>query len=263
VVGETWDGQLNDVNGFHIREEHVAAALAVAADGPVAEGNVGGGTGMICHEFKGGIGTASRALPDEVGGWTVGALVQANYGDRDQLRIDGVPVGEAIGANEVPSAWDTTRSPLGSALPPAGPEGGSIIVVVATDAPLLPHQCARLARRAPIGLARVGGYGGHGSGDIFLAFATGNRDLSRASGESGDGRLVAGARFVVDERINPLLLATVEAVEEAIVNALVAAETMVGRDDHTAHAIPHDRLVEVMDRYGRGTSRNSEGGAGV
>jgi D-aminopeptidase len=262
VVGETWDGQLSDINGFHVRPEHVLHALAGAASGPVAEGNVGGGTGMICHEFKGGIGTASRVVPDDRGGWTVGALVQANYGDRLELRIDGVPVGEAIDTDTINSPWDPPRAPLGfgSRL---GPEGGSIIGIVATDAPLLPHQCARLARRAEIGLARVGGYGSHGSGDIFLAFATGNRDISSEAGEEAGDRLLADARFVVDARINPLLLATVEAVEEAIVNALVAAETMVGRDGHTAYGLPLDRLVEVMDRYGRGPSRNREPGSRV
>jgi D-aminopeptidase len=251
VVGETWDGQLNDINGFHVHAEHLHAALQVARDGPVAEGNVGGGTGMICHEFKGGIGTASRALPIAAGGWTVGALVQANYGDRDQLRIDGVPLGEAIGADEVPSPWNVTRSPLGPAAARAGSEGGSIIGIVATDAPLLPHQCERLAKRAAIGVARVGGYAAHGSGDIFVAFATGNRNLSATAGGAAREHLTAPARLVVDGAITPLLLATVEAVEEAIVNALVAAETMVGRDSITAHALPHDRLVEVMRRYGR------------
>jgi D-aminopeptidase len=251
VVGETWDGQLNDINGFHVRSEHLHAALEAASDGPVAEGNVGGGTGMICHEFKGGIGTASRLLPPEAGGWTVGALVQANYGDRDQLRIDGVPVGEAVGAHEVPSPWNVTRSPLTPMSARAGSTGGSIIGIVATGAPLLPHQCERLATRAAIGVARVGGYASHGSGDIFAAFATGNRNLSATAGETADQHLTAPARLVVDGAITPLLLATVEAVEEAIVNALVAAETMVGRDGITAHALPHDRLIEVMRRYGR------------
>jgi D-aminopeptidase len=251
VVGETWDGQLNDINGFHVRAEHLHAALEAARDGPVAEGNVGGGTGMICHEFKGGIGTASRVLPTAAGGWTVGALVQANYGDRDQLRIDGVPVGEAIGAHEVPSPWDVTRSPLRTASARAGSEGGSIIGIVATDAPLLPHQCERLAKRAAIGVARVGGYASHGSGDIFAAFATGNRNLSATAGGTAEEHLTATARLVVDAAITPLLLATVEAIEEAIVNALVAAETMVGRDGITAHALPHDKLIEVMRRYGR------------
>ncbi len=259
VVGETWDGQLNDINGFHVRPEHVDAALAAAADGLVAEGNVGGGTGMICHEFKGGIGTASRVLPTEAGGWTVGALVQANYGQRDQLRVDGVPVGEAIGVGEVPSPRSAARSTPGPmpapASPRAGSDGGSIIGVVATDAPLLPHQCERLAKRAALGVARAGGYGSHTSGDIFVAFATGNRDLASAAAETAERGLTAEARLVVDGAITPLMLATVEAVEEAIVNALVTAETMVGRDGITAHALPHDRLVEVMGRFGRGPDR--------
>ncbi|MGH2463415.1 MAG: P1 family peptidase [Candidatus Limnocylindria bacterium] len=249
VVGETWDGRLNDINGFHVRPEHLQAALADASDGPVAEGNVGGGTGMISHEFKGGIGTASRVLPSDAGGWTVGALVQANYGDRDQLRIDGVPVGESIATDEVPSPWDAPRSPL--AAPDAGPGGGSIIGIIATDAPLLPHQCERLAMRGALGLARAGGYGSHSSGDIFVAFATGNRGLSTTAGELAEGRLTAEARLIVDGAITPFLLATVESVEEAIVNALLAAETMVGRDGITAHALPHDRVVEVMSRHGR------------
>lgn len=261
VVAETWDGQLNDINGFHVRPEHVQTALAAATDGPVAEGNVGGGTGMICHAFKGGIGSASRVLPDDAGGWTVGALVQANYGQRDQLRVDGVPVGEAIGTDEVPSPWSPTRSSPAPpstpapASPRAGSDGGSIIGVVATDAPLLPHQCERLAKRAALGMARAGGYGSHTSGDIFVAFATGNRDLAPATAEMADRTLTAESRLVVDGAITPLMLATVEAVEESIVNALVAAETMVGRDGITAHALPHDRLVEVMDRYGRGQDR--------
>jgi D-aminopeptidase len=259
VVGETWDGELNDINGFHVRPEHVDAALAAATDGLVAEGNVGGGTGMICHEFKGGIGTASRVLPTETGGWTVGALVQANYGQRDQLRVDGVPVGEAIGVGEVPSPWSAARStpaPMPApASPRAGSDGGSIIGVVATDAPLLPHQCERLAKRAALGVARAGGYGSHTSGDIFVAFATGNRDLASAAAETAERGLTAEARLVVNGAITPLMLATVEAVEEAIVNALVTAETMVGRDGITAHALPHDRLVEVMGRFGRGPDR--------
>jgi D-aminopeptidase len=240
VAGETWDGLLNDIDGFHVRREHVEAALAGASDGPAAEGNVGGGTGMVCHEFKGGIGTASRRLADAQGGWTVGALVQANYGDRDQLRIDGVPVGEAIGVDVLSSPYGGGRSP--SAV--TSGDAGSIIGIVATDAPLLPHQCERLARRAAVGSARVGCYASNGSGDIFLAFATGNRDLAV-------GERTAAARLVVDSAITPLLLATVEAVEEAIVNCLVAAETMVGRDGNTAHALPHDRLIEVMAKYGR------------
>jgi D-aminopeptidase len=242
VVGETYDGALNDINGFHVRPEHVHAALASAANGPVAEGNVGGGTGMICHEFKGGIGTASRRAAE----WTVGVLVQANYGARELLRIDGVPVGAAIPRAEVPSPWD-----LEELAARQGPEGGSIIGIVATDAPLLPHQCARLAQRVGMGVARMGSYASHGSGDLFLAFATGNRDLSRNSGED-DPRATVGLRMVVDENINPLLEAVAEATEEAIVNALLAAETMTGRDGITAHALDQDRLVEVMRQHGRG-----------
>jgi D-aminopeptidase len=242
VVGETYDGALNDINGFHVRPEHVHQAIAAAAGGPVAEGNVGGGTGMICHEFKGGIGTASR----RAGEWTVGVLVQANYGTRELLRIDGVPVGARIGRDEVPSPWDQAEEVAGR----AGPEGGSIIGIVATDAPLLPHQCARLAQRVGLGVGRMGGYASHGSGDLFLAFATGNRDLSRNAGED-DPRATTALRMVVDEHINPLLEATVEATEAAITNALLAAETMTGRDGITAHALDHDRLLEVMRAHGR------------
>jgi D-aminopeptidase len=259
VVGETYDGALNDINGFHVRPEHAAAALAGAAGGPVAEGNVGGGTGMICHELKGGIGTASRRAATADGGWTVGALVQANYGDRELLRIDGVPVGEALPRTEVPSCWDEVerreREALGG--PDRGPAarsgagGGSIIVVLATDAPLLPHQCERLAQRATLGLGRMGSIASHGSGDLFLAFATGNRGLSETAGER-DPRLTADVRMVVDRVITPLFQAAVEATEAAVVNALLAAGTMVGRDGITAHALPHDRLLEIMARFGRG-----------
>jgi D-aminopeptidase len=242
VVGETYDGALNDINGFHVRPEHVHAALASATAGPVAEGNVGGGTGMICHEFKGGIGTASRQAAE----WTVGVLVQANYGARQLLRIDGVPVGDAIPTTEVPSPWDEVDALNARATP----EGGSIIGIVATDAPLLPHQCARLAQRVGMGVARMGSYASHGSGDLFLAFATGNRDLSRNAGED-DPRATVALRMVVDEHINRLLEATAEATEEAIVNALLAAETMTGRDGITAHALDHGRLMEVMRAHGR------------
>jgi D-aminopeptidase len=247
VVGETYDGLLNDMNGFHVRPEHVDEALRSAASGPVAEGAVGGGTGMICHEFKGGIGTASRVIAADVGGFTVGALVQANYGKRDWLRVDGVRVGEAIPTSEVPSPWDQARRPKGP-----GPGSGSIIVVVATDAPLLPHQCERLAQRAGLGIARVGGTGGHTSGDLFIAFATGNR-LPVGSGQDDGpaGRRVHDVRMVGDIIIDRLFDAAIEATEEAIVNALVAAETVVGRDGITAHAIPHDRLREVMAAHGR------------
>ena len=242
VVGETYDGALNDINGFHVRPEHVRAALAGATAGPVAEGNVGGGTGMICHEFKGGIGSASRRADD----YTVGVLVQANYGDRDLLRIDGVPVGAGISREEVPSPWDQVDA-LNAR---ASAEGGSIIGIVATDAPLLPHQCARLAQRVGMGVARMGSYASHGSGDLFCAFATGNRGLSYHSGED-DPRPTVELRMVVDQHINVLLEAVAEATEEAIVNALLAAETMVGRDGITAHALDPDRLMAAMRAHGR------------
>jgi D-aminopeptidase len=248
VAGETYDGQLNDIAGGHVQAEHVAAALAAASSGPVAEGNVGGGTGMICHEFKGGIGTSSRRVANDDGGWTVGVLVQANYGRRGLLRVDGVPVGEEIGLDEIASPWGPERRGSASADRLAG--AGSIIGVVATDAPLLPHQCARLARRIPLGLSRVGGLGSTSSGDIFLAFATGNRGMPPTEEEAtGDGSI--GLRGMVDRGLDPLFEATVQAAEEAIVNALVAAETIVGRDGITAHRLPHDRLVEVMRKYGR------------
>lgn len=246
VAGETYDGRLNDIAGGHVRAEHVTAALAGASGGSVAEGNVGGGTGMICHEFKGGIGTASRRLPAAIGGWTVGVLVQANYGRRGLLRIDGVPVGEEISLSEVPSPWSDERHGLAD----RGPGSGSIIGIVATDAPLLPHQCARLARRAPLGVARVGGLGSTASGDIFLCFATGNRGMPATEAEAA-GAGVLDLRGLVDRALDPLIEATVEATEEAIVNALVAAETMTGRDGITAHRLPHDRLVELLRRHGR------------
>jgi D-aminopeptidase len=248
VAGETYDGQLHDIAGRHVQAEHVAAALAAASGGAVAEGNVGGGTGMICHEFKGGIGTASRRLPAALGGWTVGVLVQANYGRRGLLRIDGVPVGEEVPVSEVPSPWTQQRPGLAAA--ERAPGAGSIVAIVATDAPLLPHQCARIARRAPLGVARTGGLGSTSSGDIFLAFATGNRGMPPTEQEP-DGERVLAVRGLTDRALDPLFEATVEATEEAIVNALVAAETVTGRDGITAHRLPHDRLVEVMRRYGR------------
>jgi D-aminopeptidase len=247
VVGETSDGLLNDMDGFHVRSEHARAALASAVGGIVPEGNVGGGTGSICHEFKGGIGTASRVIADAVGGFAVGALVQANYGKRSWLRVDGVPVGAEIGLDEVSSPFrrDDDRVP---GLPPPG--SGSIIVVVATDAPLLPNQCQRVAQRAGLGVARAGGTGGQTSGDLFIAFATGNR--LPVDDEDRPTVLVRDVRTVGEGVIDAIFEAAIEATEEAIVNALVAAETMVGRDGITAHALPHDRLLEIMARYGRG-----------
>ncbi len=244
VVGETYDGLLNDMNGFHVTAEHLCAALDAAAGGPVAEGTVGGGTGMVCHEFKGGIGTASRVIAAEAGGFTVGVLVQANYGKRAWLRVDGVRVGEAIPTSEVPSPYDALRSG-------PTPGSGSIIVVVATDAPLLPHQCERLAQRAGLGIARVGGTGGHTSGDLFIAFSTGNRLPPAGLDDDARGLGTYEVRAVGDIVIDRLFDAVIEATEEAIVNALVAATTVVGRDGITAHAIPHVRLVEVMRTAGR------------
>ncbi len=234
LVAETYDGYLNDVNGFHVRKEQVFKALNEAASGPVAEGNVGGGTGMICYEFKGGIGTASRKLQDKFGGYTVGALVQCNCGSREQLRIVGVPVGLEIAGSRV---W-------AEASQRDDEERGSIIIVIATDAPLLPHQLKRLARRASLGLARTGSVSGNGSGDIFIAFSTANPGAAEATG-------VRQLQMVPNDRMNPLFAATVEATEEAIVNALVAAETMTGIDNHKVEAIPHDQLRQVLRTYRR------------
>ncbi len=230
AVAETWDGFLNDARGMHVRAEHAHAALDAAAPGPVAEGNVGGGTGMICHGFKGGIGTASRV----VGDYVVGVLVQANHGRRSRFRVDGLPVGEAIGG-EIP----LPRSGLsGSELSPPG--SGSIIGVVATDAPLLPGQCDRLAQRVALGVARVGGVGEDSSGDLFLAFATGNRGL--------DTEDEVALRMFPRARITALFDAVVEATEEAILNALLAAETMTGRGGNTAHRLEPDALLRALER---------------
>jgi D-aminopeptidase len=248
VVGETWDGTLNDVNGQHVHPEHVDAALTAASEGSVQEGNVGGGTGMICHGFKGGIGTASRVVPESAGGFTVGALVQANYGRRERLSVNGVPAGLAIPPSEVPQPSQRTY-PWGD-WPDASTGGGagSIIVVVATDAPLLPHQCRRVAQRAGLGVARMGGAGEHSSGDLFIAFSTGNAEVRLDEGPTGSVRMLA------DEFITPLFYAVIEATEAAILNALLGAETMTGRDGNTAHALPAERLIEVMRAYGRGPS---------
>jgi len=258
VVGETYDGVLNDMNGFHVRAEHLDAALDGASAGPVAEGAVGGGTGMICHEFKGGIGTASRVVTEADGGWNVGALVQANYGSRELLRIDGVPIGEAIPTSDVPSPWDAAMA-LARAAGTGGAAAagaGSIIVILATDAPLLPHQCERLAQRAGLGIARMGGIGSTSSGDIFIAFATGNRGLPEAALEP-DPRRVIDVRMVEDSRMTPLFQAAVEATEEAIVNALLTAGTMTGADGITAHGLDGERVIEIMARYGRGPKARS------
>jgi D-aminopeptidase len=245
VVAETYDGALNDINGFHVTAAHVDRAIASASSGPVPEGNVGGGTGMICHEFKGGTGTASRVA----GGWTVGALVQANHGVRERLTIDGVPIGRELGTSVVPSAWDQEQ-----AVERDGRGSGSIIVVIATDAPLLPHQLHRIAQRAVLGIARVGGGGEHSSGDLILAFSTENHERLR-SYKLGEPPEPIGVTLLPDDGITDLFWATIEATEEAILNALVAAETMVGRDGIEAFALPRDELVERMIRYGRGPAK--------
>jgi D-aminopeptidase len=237
VVAETYDGTLNDINGQHVAAGHVREALADARGGPVAEGSVGGGTGMICHEFKGGIGTASRRLTEEEEGWTVGALVQANYGRRPMLRVDGAPVGRVLTTERVPSPFENGETP------PAGK--GSIIVILATDAPLQPIQCDRLARRASIGLGRAGGGCDDASGDIFLAFATGNRGISW-SGLSNPPATVP-MRMVTNEHMTPLFYAAAEATEEAILNALLAAGTVTGRDGVTAHGLTPDLLLGALD----------------
>lgn len=253
VVAETWDGRLNDLNGFHVKPEHAIAALDGARGGAVQEGNVGGGTGMVCHGFKGGIGTASRKLADAQGGYTVGVLVQCNFGARRELRVAGVPVGEEI-PDLLPctATRDSTvlrgmprcmsSSAGGSSDDDAGT--GSIIIIVATDAPLLPHQLKRLATRAALGVGRSGGRGENSSGDIFVAFSTAN---PRVSGDTGIVRLA----MLPNARINPLFSATVQATEEAILNAMLAAETMTGADDVRVFALPVDRLTAALRKYGR------------
>ncbi len=234
VVAETWDGWLNDINGFHVKPEHVFAALDSAHAGSVDEGSVGGGTGMICNEFKGGIGTASRVLSAQQGGYTIGVLVQCNYGRRANLRIAGVPVGK-----EIPD-----KPAYAGALTDGMLDRGSIIIVVATDAPLLPHQLKRLARRTSLGLGRDGSISGNGSGDIFIAFSTANPGVDAPKG-------VVPVGMLSNDAIDPLFAATVQATEEAVINAMVAADTMTGRDGHTAIALPHDRLRDVLKKYNR------------
>ncbi len=228
VVAETWDGYLNDINGFHVKAEDADAAMHDAHAGPIAEGNVGGGTGMICFEFKGGTGTASRELPEKLGGYTVGVLVQCNFGTRHLLRIAGTPVGYEITGHPV---WDD--------------DTGSIIVVVATDAPLLPSQMKRIAKRVTLGLGRLGSISGDGSGDIFIAFSTANAGAGLAQ------KKPVGVQMLPNDRMDALFEATVQATEEAVVNALVAAKTMTGADGHMVEALPHDRLREVLKKYNR------------
>jgi D-aminopeptidase len=232
VVAETWDGDLNDINGFHVKPEDAWHALDSAHTGPVEEGNVGGGTGMICNEFKGGIGTSSRVLDANAGGYSVGVLVQCNYGVREQLRIAGVNVGR-----EIPERASREQAARQQDI-------GSIIVVVATDAPLIPTQLKRIARRVSLGLGRDGSYSGDGSGDIFIAFSTANPGAVGA-------KAVHQVTMLPNEALNPIFLATVQATEEAVVNAMVAAETMTGINNHTVIALPHDRLRDVLKKYNR------------
>jgi D-aminopeptidase len=236
VVGETWDGFLNDINGFHVRPEHVAAALATTRGGAFEQGSVGGGTGMVCHGFKGGIGTASRVVED---GWTLGVLVQANHGRRARLRVNGIPVGRRLGADVVPLPASG-----------AGEGAGSIIVLIATDAPLVPSQCERIARRAGFGIARTGGMGERSSGDFALCFATGNRDLVSEEPE-------LALRMLNDGRIDALYEAVIDAVEESILNAMLASQTMTGRGGNTVHGLPHELLLEAIGQAGSSTTSST------
>ncbi len=233
VVAETWDGWLNDINGFHVKPEDAFQALKSAAGGRVAEGNVGGGTGMICYEFKGGIGTSSRVVTLAGSTYTVGVLLQANFGVRPQLIVAGVPVGREI-----------SDSPAYAGLPGASSDRGSVIVLVGTDAPLLPHQLKRLARRVTMGIARTGSVSGNGSGDLFVAFSTANAGAYRPDG-------LSPAQMLGNDQLDPIFTAVVQATEESVINALIAAETMIGQSGHRAIALPHDRLRDVLRRYNR------------
>ena len=233
VVAETYDGSLNDINGFHVKKEHAFNALNNAKGGIISEGNVGGGTGMICHGFKGGIGTSSRNIALKEKKYTLGVLVQANYGNRKELTIAGVPVGKEI-ENLLPKITFGEKQ-----------EGlGSIIVIVATDAPLLPNQLKRLARRVPLGISRVGGFGSNGSGDIFITFSTANPGAFNREE-------IRNINFLPNDLMNPFLSATTQATEEAIVNALISAETMTGINNNTVYNLPHDRLKNILKKYNR------------
>ena len=233
IVAETWDGFLNDINGFHVTDADAIHALNSAQTGPVAEGAVGGGTGMICYGFKGGIGTSSRKLDAKQGAYTVGVLVQCNCGRRPLLQIAGVPVGREI----------TDGVPYAANQPGIKQDVGSIIIVVATDAPLVSTQLKRLARRATLGLGRTGSISGNGSGDLFLAFSVANRDVK----SEGSNKVT----MLGNDSLDPVFEATVEATEEAIVNAMVGAKTMTGIDDHKVIGLPHDKLVDVLRKYNR------------
>ena len=236
LVTETADGWLNDINAFFVKPEHVIHALENAESGLVAEGNVGGGTGMLCYEFKGGSGTSSRKLPKKLGGWTVGAFAQTNFGRRFQLTVAGVPVGQHVKDNSI---WSNGENPFKQ-------DDGSLIIIIATDAPLLPHQLKRLAKRASLGMARTGSLGGNGSGDIFLAFSTANPNAAR-----GDEKGLSPLQGLSNNFIDPLLMASAYATEEAIINSMIAAEDMVGHKGVSVKALPQDRLIEIMREYKR------------
>jgi D-aminopeptidase len=241
VVAETWDGALNDLNGFHVRPEHVFAALDSASSGPIEEGNVGGGTGMVCYQFKGGTGTASRMVAAQFGKYTVGVLVQCNCGGYDELRVAGVPVGREVKRINV---WGDLVSPTREAAM------GSIIIVVATDAPLLPTQLNRMARRAAIGLARTGTTVSDGDGDIFIAFSTANSGVAKDAGFNAPFSL-RNAQMVPNDYVDPLFAATVQATEEAIINAMVGAHDMTLLDGRSLIALPHDQLRALLRKYRR------------
>jgi D-aminopeptidase len=236
VVGETADGWLNDMNGFHVKEHHVLKALDSAKTGVIEEGNIGGGTGMVCYEFKGGTGTSSRKLSETFGGWTVGALVQSNFGRRHQFTLAGVPVGKHLRDGML---WPVSEDPFAQ-------ESGSLIVIIATDAPLLPHQLKRLAKRATLGMARTGSMGGNGSGDIFLAFSTANSNAAH-----GDEKGISNIQTLSNDHLDPLLASSTLATEEAIINSMVAADSMTGNKDVNVLALPHAEVQELLRHYKR------------
>lgn len=236
LVTETADGWLNDINAFFVKPQHVLKALEDARSGPIEEGNVGGGTGMLCYEFKGGSGTSSRKLPEKLGGWTIGAFAQTNFGQRFQLTIAGVPVGQHLKEDTI---WTGGENPFTR-------DDGSLIVIIATDAPLLPHQLRRVAKRASLGMARTGSLGGNGSGDIFLAFSTANPRAAR-----GDEKGLATVQALANDFINPLFMASAYATEEAIINSMVAAENMTGHKEVSIKALPHERLRDILKSYNR------------
>ncbi len=236
VVGETADGWLNDMNSFHVKEHHILKALDSAKTGVIEEGNIGGGTGMVCYEFKGGTGTSSRKLSENFGGWTVGALVQSNFGRRHQFTLAGVPIGKHIKDGML---WPESEDPFAK-------ESGSLIVIIATDAPLLPHQLKRLAKRAALGMARTGSMGGNGSGDIFLAFSTANSNAAH-----GDEKGISNIQTLSNDHLDPLLASSALATEEAIINSMVAAESMTGNKDVNVLALPHAEVQELLRHYKR------------